>query len=87
MPANRREELLQILQEEAAEVIQAASKQVRFGVNTRNQDHLELEMGDLAGVIKLLLMEGYVSDDKVCENAEAKIVKLDGIMTFKREPV
>ncbi len=55
------EYLLQCLQEEAAEVIHAASKCVRFGLERThpqyqidNRQHLENEVGDFMGVLKVL---------------------------------
>lgn len=51
-------ELLLILQEECAEVIQAVSKIFRFGIDTTwngvsNRDHLEEELGDLKCMMEL----------------------------------
>lgn len=51
-------ELLLILQEECAEVIQAVSKIFRFGLDTEwngetNRQHLEEELGDLKCMIEL----------------------------------
>jgi NTP pyrophosphatase (non-canonical NTP hydrolase) len=86
MPTNRREELLEILAEECAEVIQAKSKQIRFGVNAFNQLALETELGDVAGVMKLLIVEGYINPDKIQVLAEEKIAKLANNMTFKALP-
>lgn len=55
------EECLNILQEECAEVIQAASKIKRFGVVGRplnttltNRESLELELGDVLALVDLL---------------------------------
>lgn len=57
MTDNERE-LLLILQEECAEVIQAVSKIFRFGIDTEwngetNRQHLEEELGDLKCMIDL----------------------------------
>jgi NTP pyrophosphatase (non-canonical NTP hydrolase) len=55
---NQEKELLLILQEECAEVIQAVSKIFRFGLDTEwngetNRQHLEEELGDLKCMIEL----------------------------------
>lgn len=50
---NRQEEILTILQEECAEVIQAICKIRRFGTDS-NIDHLKLELGDLICMIDLV---------------------------------
>ena len=83
---NREEELLGILQEEAAEVIQAVSKCNRFGKTERNIKDLETEIGDFMGVLKCLVEEGYVdpTGEKLMKHAEAKIKKLEKYMVNKR---
>ena len=78
----RQKELLDILKEEASEVVQAASKVTRFGAH--NQRDLEIEIGDFFGVLKLLYEEGYVNLDRIEEDAEAKIIKLQTNMTNPR---
>ena len=55
-------EVMAILQEECAEVIQAVSKINRFGRDTEwqgvtNKQHLAIEIGDLIAVIKILVEE------------------------------
>jgi NTP pyrophosphatase (non-canonical NTP hydrolase) len=84
---NRKTELLVILQEEAAEVIQAISKQFRFGDTERNAKELQTEIADFFGVFKLLIEEGHLQIDplELELQAEAKINKLDKYMTNKRE--
>jgi len=76
-------ELLRILQEENAEVIQAVSKIFRFGENTRwpsdnitNLEQLELELGDVYCIINILMEKGYISESKVLEYAELKREKI-----------
>lgn len=56
------EECLNILQEECAEVIQAASKIKRFGINNRkdgaelnNLQNLEMELGDVLCLIDFII--------------------------------
>lgn len=68
-------EILQLLQEECAEVIQAASKIIRFG-EEKNTNQLEIELGDLQAIIQLLHefdMVGYTAID---EAAAKKVEKL-----------
>ena len=84
MMINRKTELLVILQEESAEVIQAVSKTFRFGENARNIGELETEIGDFLGVLKLLMEEGYLSPINLENAAEAKIAKLPDYMTNKK---
>jgi NTP pyrophosphatase (non-canonical NTP hydrolase) len=57
-------EVMAILQEECAEVIQAVSKINRFGRDTEwegvtNKQHLAIEIGDLIAVIKILVDETH----------------------------
>jgi len=61
------EEVMSILQEECAEVIQAVSKINRFGMDNlkpglpkTNRQHLEEELGDLVAMITLLEKTGIV---------------------------
>jgi NTP pyrophosphatase (non-canonical NTP hydrolase) len=64
----RIQEILDILQEECAEVIQEISKCRRFGIDSRHpdgrphQDHLEQEIGDVLFMIELLHEAGIVSE-------------------------
>lgn len=68
-------EILQLLQEECAEVIQAASKIVRFG-EEHNTKQLETELGDLEAIISLLHSFDMVSINNISDAAEAKVEKL-----------
>ena len=81
----REQELYGILQEEAAEVIQAVSKMFRFGNTERNQKDLNQEIGDFIGVLKLLHDEKYLDGEGLIKAAEKKIKKLDVYMTNKRK--
>lgn len=54
-------EVMDILQEECAEVIQAVSKIRRFGVDSKhpeggptNLEHLEIEIGDVIAMIEIM---------------------------------
>lgn len=61
---DHQEECLNILQEECAEVIQAASKIKRFGLvgkridKISNLKHIETELGDVIAMIDLVLASG-----------------------------
>jgi NTP pyrophosphatase (non-canonical NTP hydrolase) len=74
-------EVMSILQEECAEVIQAVSKINRFGMDNSkpgevktNRQHLEEELGDLAAMITLLEMNGVISQFNI---EKAKLAKFD----------
>jgi NTP pyrophosphatase (non-canonical NTP hydrolase) len=85
MIKDREQELYIVLQEEAAEVVQAVSKVFRFGKTESNIKDLEQEIGDFIGVLKLLDNEGYLDGEKLIKAAEKKIKKLDIYMTNKRK--
>lgn len=82
---NKREkEILCILQEECAEVIQAISKVFRFGLdnfkpgqNKTNKEHLEEEIGDLQCMISYLIESGLVSEFNIMQAEIRKHAKLD----------
>jgi len=76
-------EVMDILQEECAEVIQAVSKIRRFGIdnakpNTEysNREHLEEELGDVLAMIDILLINEVVSWGNLHKAKRAKIEKL-----------
>lgn len=71
------EECLNILQEECAEVIQAASKIKRFGILNRkfgselnNLQNLEMEIGDVLAMIELCRQAGIGLTDEGLERAK-----------------
>jgi len=76
--------ILQILQEECAEVIQATSKIFRFGFESShpdtphktNTDHLQEELGDLLAMIDLLSMHKVIDLNCLLVYKHAKIEKL-----------
>ena len=76
-------ERLVILGEECAEVQQVVAKIQRFGLDVfrvkdpiiNNREHLAIEVGDLIGVIKLLVDAGVLNEDELIRHAEAKINK------------
>ncbi len=76
-------EVMDILQEECAEVIQAVSKISRFGINNfkpgkpkTNREHLEEELGDMLAMIDILREMGVVSAASMESAKQAKIEKL-----------
>jgi NTP pyrophosphatase (non-canonical NTP hydrolase) len=76
-------ELLLIVQEECAEVIQAVSKCERFGIDNHkpgkpktNREHLEEEVGDLLAMLDLLIEKQIVSFNNVSIAKRAKFDKL-----------
>ena len=81
---NRKQELLVILNEECGEVIQAASKVLRFGLSDSNRDQLEYEMGDLLAMMKLVDEEWGLSLDRIFEHAENKLKKVEQYMQNPR---
>ena len=81
---NKKEnEIMDILQEECAEVIQAVSKVRRFGINNykpgkpkTNREHLEEELGDLLAMVDIMLEQDIVSWENLEVAKKAKIEKL-----------
>lgn len=76
-------EVMDILQEECAEVIQAVSKISRFGIDNykpgklrTNREHLEEELGDLLAMIDILKEMNVVSWGNLEVAKQAKIEKL-----------
>lgn len=77
-------EILNILMEECAEVIQAISKILRFGFESAhpdnptytNREHLTEELGDLHCMMNLLSQKRIVNRDDVIQYASSKLTKL-----------
>jgi len=76
-------EVMNILSEECAEVIQAISKVHRFGLDNykpgkpkTNREHLEEEIGDLLAMVDILLGMNVVSNEALEHAKIAKIEKL-----------
>ena len=74
-------ELLTVLMEECAEVIQESSKIIRFGMDAEYNgetalSRLEKELGDLYCMIDLLHANDMISFTKLDEYANAKYEKL-----------
>ena len=80
---SKEKEVMDILQEECAEVIQAVSKISRFGLDNlkpgkpkTNREHLEEELGDLYEMIVILQELDIVSWTNIEKAAKAKREKL-----------
>lgn len=80
---SKTKEVMDILQEECAEVIQAVSKISRFGIDNykpgkplTNRQHLEEELGDMLAMIDIMLEFSVISLDNLEKAKVAKIEKL-----------
>ena len=89
---NTTNEVMDILQEECAEVIQAVSKIRRFGLDNAkpgkpktNREHLEEELGDLYAMIDILQELDIVSWAGIERSAVAKREKLKTWSTIFQE--
>lgn len=76
------DEVLNISQEECAEVIQAISKIKRFGLDSvydgkTNKEHLEDEVGDVLCFFEMLEEIGFIDMNVVKDRILAKRVKLE----------
>jgi NTP pyrophosphatase (non-canonical NTP hydrolase) len=82
MIANKTQEALIILQEECAEVIQAASKIYRFGLDNDHKSgntqraNLEMEIGDMLALVDILIEQGVVDLNNLNTAKLNKIEKL-----------
>jgi NTP pyrophosphatase (non-canonical NTP hydrolase) len=83
-------EVMDILQEECAEVIQAVSKISRFGIDNfkpgkpkTNREHLEEELGDMLAMICILEKMGVINQNALEIATKAKIAKLKKWSTIK----
>jgi NTP pyrophosphatase (non-canonical NTP hydrolase) len=83
-------EVMDILQEECAEVIQAVSKISRFGIDNfkpgkakTNREHLEEELGDLLCMVAILEKMGVVTEAGLEIATRAKFEKLKKWSTIK----
>lgn len=80
---NKTTEILQITQEECAEVIQSIAKCFRFGVDNHypssdknNRERLTEELGDLLCMIDLIKEYNIVDSDKIEQYKKQKRIKL-----------
>lgn len=78
------DEILSILQEECAEVVQAVSKVFRFGFDAKhpneirnNRQRLEEELGDVQAMISLLVEKNIVSEQNIKAAEQQKFAKLE----------
>jgi len=69
-----RDEILVVLMEECSEVIQEASKLIRF--NDTDQDRIEKEIGDLICMIEILGQKGIIDTSVLVDHMNAKRDKL-----------
>ena len=76
-------EIMNILSEECAEVIQSISKCNRFGVDNlkpgkpkTNREHLEDELGDVLAMIDIMLEHDIIQREKLDEAKTNKFEKL-----------
>ena len=74
---------LEILAEEAAEVIQIKSKIIRFGLDNfnpetgeNNLDALTKEIGHFLAMVEILGKNGVLDSDKISQSMSHKIKKL-----------
>lgn len=74
-------ERLNVLQEECAEVIQSASKILRFGYESKhprfpegptNREHLEEEIGNLTVMLDFMITAGDIDEKQIYTKAEEK---------------
>lgn len=80
---SKEHEIMNILSEECAEVIQAISKCHRFGMDNvkpgkpkTNREHLEEEIGDLLAMVDILVEKGIIAQYHLEVAKAAKIEKL-----------
>jgi NTP pyrophosphatase (non-canonical NTP hydrolase) len=78
---NKENEIMNILSEECAEVIQSISKCNRFGMDNlkpgkpkTNRQHLEDELGDVLAMIDIMLEYDIIDSNKL---EEAKLNKFE----------
>lgn len=78
-------ERLAILAEEAGEVVRAVGKILRHGYDSYNPDkeghlgnrgELELEIGDFAGIVDLMIEAGDINEDNLLAQATAKLPRI-----------
>lgn len=89
---NKINEILDILQEECAEVIQAISKCRRFGINEQNlktgrtqRDELVQELGDVSLLIELLQAHQLFKGDELTQAKLSKAQKLNKWSTIYQD--
>jgi hypothetical protein len=85
-------ERLNCLQEECAEIVQAASKILRFGYENKhprrpdgqtNREHLEEEIGNLTVILDFMVQGGDVEEEKIYVSAEEKKKTIGKYLRFQ----
>jgi NTP pyrophosphatase (non-canonical NTP hydrolase) len=83
VPSTKVNEILDILQEECAEVIQSISKCRRFGMENvyikesgTQRENLVKEIGDVVAMIELLEQHGVVTQEEITVAKQNKFNKL-----------
>ena len=86
---NKQEYLLTCLSEECAEIQQAVSKALRFGLDNYNPNGLltnegaiSLELNDLQAIKEMLIKEGVLTEEGDEENKLLKQRKKDKVLHF-----
>ena len=74
--SDKERELLIILMEECGEVIQSASKIIRFGNDHSNRASFAKELGDLQAMIDLAKDFTFTTSQELEKQSRAKIAKL-----------
>jgi NTP pyrophosphatase (non-canonical NTP hydrolase) len=89
---DKEHEVMNILSEECAEVIQAISKCHRFGMDNvkpgkpkTNREHLEEEIGDLLAMVDIMLEKGMITQEHLDIAKVNKIEKLKQWSTIYTE--
>ena len=72
----KREEALVILMEECGELIQACSKMIRSGGETKYERNFQDEVGDVLTLIEALKISGLVTDKQIEDRIKVKKEKL-----------
>lgn len=80
---NKETEIINILNEECAEVIQSICKCNRFGMNNlkpgygkTNLEHLQDELGDVLAMVDIMLEHDIITREKLDEAKQKKFDKL-----------
>ena len=73
MKYNREEELLLVMQEECADVIQAITDIFLSGKTQQSAENLEKQLSDVFAVFKILVEENYVDPEYIVTQGDKKI--------------
>ncbi|WP_435626968.1 hypothetical protein [Candidatus Ferrigenium straubiae] len=89
---NRKEYLLTCLAEECAEVAQACSKALRFGLDDKRPNHtltnaqyISAEINDVIALVKMLEEEGLLPRQNSFREIEAKKAKMEHFMEYAKQ--